>query len=59
MNHTDKAQKYFSNNFNCSQAVFTTFATEMCLDEELALKIATLSAAVPAREKCAEQFQVP
>ena len=41
MNHTDKAQKYFSNNFNCSQAVFTTFATEMGIDEELALKIAT------------------
>ena len=41
VNHTDKAQKYFSNNFNCSQAVFTTFATEMGLDEELALKIAT------------------
>ena len=41
MNHTDKAQEYFSNNFNCSQAVFTTFATEMGLDEELALKIAT------------------
>ncbi|MGN1130918.1 MAG: C-GCAxxG-C-C family protein [Ruminococcus sp.] len=41
MNHTDKAQEYFSNNFNCSQAVFTTFATEMGIDEELALKIAT------------------
>ena len=41
MNHTDKAQEYLSNNFNCSQAVFTTFATEMGLDEELALKIAT------------------
>lgn len=41
MNHVDKAEKYFSNNFNCSQAVFTTFATEMGLDEELALKIAT------------------
>lgn len=41
MNHTDKAQKYFSNSFNCSQAVFTTFATEMGIDEELALKIAT------------------
>ena len=41
MNHTDKAKEYFSNNFNCSQAVFTTFATEMGLDEELALKIAT------------------
>lgn len=41
MNHVDKAQKYFSNNFNCSQAVFTTFATEMGINEELALKIAT------------------
>ena len=41
MNHTDKAQEYFSNNFNCSQAVFTTFAMKMGLDEKLALKIAT------------------
>lgn len=41
MNHIDKAQEYYSNNFNCSQAVFTTFATEMGIDEELALKIAT------------------
>ena len=41
MNHVDKAQKYFENNFNCSQAVFTTFATELGLEEELALKIAT------------------
>lgn len=41
MKHTDKAQEYFSNNFNCSQAVFTTFATEMGIDEELALKVAT------------------
>ena len=41
MNHVDKAQMYFSNNFNCSQAVFTTFATEMGMDEEMALKIAT------------------
>lgn len=31
----------FSNSFNCSQAVFTIFATEMGIDEELALKIAT------------------
>lgn len=41
MNHVDKAEKYFCNNFNCSQAVFTTFATEMGLEEEVALKIAT------------------
>ena len=41
MNHVDKAEKYFSNNFNCSQAVFASFAIEAGLDEELALKIAT------------------
>lgn len=41
MNHVEKAEEYFCNNFNCSQAVFTTFATEMGLDEEIALRIAT------------------
>lgn len=41
MTHTEKALDYFANNFNCTQAVFTTFATEMGLDEELALRIAT------------------
>ncbi len=41
---TEKQQTavaYFNNNFNCSQAVFTTFATEMGISEELALKVAT------------------
>lgn len=37
----EKALSYFSNNYNCSQAVFTTFAVEMGIDEELALKLAT------------------
>ena len=41
MNHVDKAEKYFRNHFNCSQAVFATYATELDLDEEVALKIAT------------------
>lgn len=41
VNHVDKAEEYFNNNFNCSQAVFTTFATELGVEEELALKIAT------------------
>ena len=41
MNHVDKAVEYFSNNFNCAQAVFTTYATEMGIEEEMALKIAT------------------
>ena len=35
MNHVDRVEKYFSNNFNCSQAVFTTFATEEGLDDEI------------------------
>ncbi len=41
MNHVEKAEAYFSNNFNCSQAVFTTFATELGMEEEVALKVAT------------------
>ena len=41
MTKKEKALAYFSNNFNCSQAVFTAFATEMGIDEELALKLGT------------------
>lgn len=41
MNHKEKAVSYFNNNFNCSQGVFTAFATEMGMDEKLALKLAT------------------
>lgn len=41
MNHVDKAENYFNSNFNCSQSVFAAFATEMGLDEETALKVAT------------------
>ncbi len=39
--HEEKAKEYYSNNFNCSQAVFTTFAVEHGIDEKLALRIAT------------------
>ena len=35
------ARTYFENNFNCAQAVFTTFAVEEGIPEELALEIAT------------------
>lgn len=41
MSKTDKALSLFSNNFNCSQAVFTAFASDFGIDEELALKIGT------------------
>lgn len=41
MNKTDKALSLFSNNFNCSQAVFTAFAGDFGIDEELALKLGT------------------
>lgn len=41
MNKTDKALELFSNNFNCSQAVLTAFATDFGLDEKLALMIGT------------------
>ena len=37
----EKAVAYFEEGFCCSQAVFTTFATEYGIPEELALKIAT------------------
>ncbi|MBP3617158.1 MAG: C_GCAxxG_C_C family protein [Lachnospiraceae bacterium] len=35
------ATEYYESNFNCAQAVFTTFATEKGIPEELALKIGT------------------
>ena len=41
MTHKEKALHYFSSNFNCSQAVFTTFATEFGIEEKLALKLST------------------
>lgn len=41
MSKTDKALELFSNNFNCSQAVFAAFAPDFGLDEKLALKLAT------------------
>lgn len=41
MNKKDKALELFSNNFNCSQAVLTAFASDFGLDEELALKLGT------------------
>ncbi len=41
MNHADKAVAYYGKHFNCSQGVFTAFATEMGMDEETALKLAT------------------
>ncbi len=37
----EKSAEYFKNGFNCSQSVFTTFATEMGMSEELALRVAT------------------
>lgn len=41
MNRADRAIELFNSNFNCSQAVFTAFATEYGISEELALKLAT------------------
>ncbi len=38
---TGKAAAYFKNGFNCLQAVFATFATELGMSEEVALKVAT------------------
>jgi len=41
MNKVEMSQNYFKNGFNCSQAVFTTFAVDMGMSEEMALKVAT------------------
>lgn len=41
MNHVEKAVEYYGNNFNCSQGVFTAFATDMGFDEKMALRLAT------------------
>ena len=37
MSHKEKAVEYYNNNFNCSQGVFTAFATEMGMEEKLAV----------------------
>ncbi len=39
--HAKKAVDYYSNNFNCTQGVFTAYAVERGIDEKLALKLAT------------------
>ena len=41
MNKTEKALSLFSNNFNCSQAVFTAFAGDFGIDEKTALMLGT------------------
>ncbi len=39
MNHKEAAVECFKNNFNCSQAVFSTHAVDLGLDKDSALKI--------------------
>jgi len=41
MNKKEECQRYFSNGFRCSQAVFVVFSEALGLDKDLALKIAT------------------
>ena len=40
MNKVECAVSYFEQGFSCSQAVFSTFGTQLGLDRELALKVA-------------------
>lgn len=40
MNRVNEAVSLFQEGFNCSQAVFTTFAVEMGMDRDVALKVA-------------------
>ena len=41
MSHAETAVEYYNNNFNCSQGVFAAFATELGIDEKLALRLGT------------------
>lgn len=41
MNNTDKAIKYFSKNFNCSQSVFASYSEKFGITEKDAFKIAS------------------
>lgn len=41
MTKSEKALELFSKNFNCSQAVLTTFASDFGLDKKLALMLGT------------------
>lgn len=41
MTKSEKALELFSNNYNCSQAVLTAFASDFGLDEKLALMLGT------------------
>ncbi|MDP4092831.1 MAG: C-GCAxxG-C-C family protein [Bacillota bacterium] len=40
MNKSDCAVECFKNGFNCSQAVFSAYSSELGLDTEMALKVA-------------------
>lgn len=41
MNHQEKALQLFHQGYNCAQAVFASFADEMCLDEKFALRLSS------------------
>ena len=53
MNKTELAQKYFSDNYLCSQAVFAAFATQYGLTEEQALKVAATFGSGMCKERLA------
>lgn len=41
MNYREKAESLFREGYNCAQAVFLTFAEELGLDQETALKLSS------------------
>ena len=51
MTRQKKALELFENNFNCSQSVFASFASDMNLPEDTCLKIATPFGGGIAREQ--------
>jgi C_GCAxxG_C_C family probable redox protein len=51
MKPTEQAQKYFANNFSCSQSVFAAFAPELGLSVDNSLKVACAFGAGMGRQQ--------
>ena len=51
MSKTEKAIEFFSDNYNCSQAVFTAFAPDFGINENVSLKIACAFGAGMGRQQ--------
>jgi hypothetical protein len=59
MDRIEKAKERFMDGFNCSQAVFSAFASNFGLNEEMALRIASgLGVVLEGVDMYVERYQV-